>query len=154
MRHTLCTTVPHHKCPRNGRCKGLVPKLGHQRQQLARNRLRLIHTGEIDDRRIWCCELSIVLVIVALIVVVFFSQQLIKGTIGFSCGVGVSAFLIGTLFPGFDPENLAVGAIGTVRGVDAIADGTIIGSVIETHTRTAPGHRPHGPILAQHSGVR
>jgi cation:H+ antiporter len=50
--------------------------------------------------------------------------------VGTSAGFGISAFVISVIFIGFDPENLAVGAVGSVEGVPGIALGSIIGAAM------------------------
>ncbi len=70
------------------------------------------------------------LVLVGLALVMFFSEQLVKATVGFARGFGVSAFLISLIFLGFDPENLAIGAVGAFEGASGIALGTILGSAM------------------------
>lgn len=42
----------------------------------------------------------------------------------------LSTFLISVLFIGFDPENLVIGAVGSVEGVPGIALGSIIGAAM------------------------
>ncbi|TFD38344.1 sodium:calcium antiporter [Cryobacterium sp. TMT1-19] len=74
--------------------------------------------------------LSIGLVVVGLVLVVFFSEQLVRGTVGFARGFGLSTFLVSAVFLGFDPENLAVGAVGSAGGDSGIALGTILGSAM------------------------
>lgn len=64
---------------------------------------------------------SIVLFAVGLGLVIYFAEKLVKGAVGASIGFGISAFLISVIFIGFDPENLAVGAVGTFEGVAGIA---------------------------------
>lgn len=73
---------------------------------------------------------SIGLVVVGLVLVVFFSEQLVKGSVGFARGFGLSTFLVSVIFLGFDPENLAVGAVGSVEDAGGIALGTILGSAM------------------------
>lgn len=70
------------------------------------------------------------LVVVGLAVVLFFSERLVKATAGLASGLGMSAFLLSVVFLGFDPENLAVGAVGSFEGASGIALGTIIGSAM------------------------
>jgi cation:H+ antiporter len=62
--------------------------------------------------------------------ILFFAEQLVKGAVGTSVGFGVSAFLISVVFIGFDPENLAVGAVAAAEGAAGIALGSIIGAVM------------------------
>ena len=65
-----------------------------------------------------------------LALVVFFAERLVEGTVGTSLQFGVSAFLISVIFIGFDPENLAVGAMASYDGIAGIALGTILGAAM------------------------
>jgi cation:H+ antiporter len=67
---------------------------------------------------------------VGLGLILFFAEQLVKGAVGTSVGFGVSAFLISVVFIGFDPENLAVGAVAAAEGAAGIALGSIIGAAM------------------------
>jgi cation:H+ antiporter len=71
---------------------------------------------------------SVALFIVGLALVLVFSEQLVESTVGTAGGFGVSAFLIGVVFIGFDPENLFVGAAGSFGEAPGIALGTVLGS--------------------------
>ena len=62
--------------------------------------------------------------------VVFFSEQLVRGVVGVSVNFKVSAFLISVIFLGFDPENLGVGAVGSYESMSGIAIGSIIGAAM------------------------
>lgn len=73
---------------------------------------------------------AIVLALGGIALVVFFSEQLIKGVVGVSVNLHVSAFLISVLFLGFDPENLGVGAVGAYESIGGIATGSIIGAAM------------------------
>lgn len=73
---------------------------------------------------------SIVLFVVGLGLVIYFAEKLVKGAVGASIGFGISTFLISVIFIGFDPENLAVGAVGSFEGVAGIALGSIIGATM------------------------
>jgi len=74
--------------------------------------------------------MSILLFIAGLAIVVYFAEKLVKGAVGTSLGFGISAFLVSVVFIGFDPENLAVGAVGSFEGVAGIALGSIIGAAM------------------------
>lgn len=74
--------------------------------------------------------MSILLFIAGLAIVVYFAEKLVKGAVGTSLGFGISAFLVSAVFIGFDPENLAVGAVGSFEGVAGIALGSIIGAAM------------------------
>lgn len=73
---------------------------------------------------------AIVLTLAGIALVVFFSEQLVKGVVGVSVNFKISAFLISVIFLGFDPENLGVGAIGSYESVGGIASGSIIGAAM------------------------
>lgn len=73
---------------------------------------------------------AIVLFIVGLAVVIYFAEKLVKGAVGTSLGFGISIFLVSVIFIGFDPENLAVGAIASFEEVPGIALGSIIGAAM------------------------
>jgi len=74
--------------------------------------------------------ISIVMFIVGLGLVIYFAEKLVKGVAGTSLGFGISSFLISVIFIGFDPENLAVGAVGSFEEVSGIALGSIIGAAM------------------------
>ncbi len=65
-----------------------------------------------------------------LVVVLYFAERLVRGVVGTSAGFGVSSFIISVVFIGFDPENLAVGAVGAYEGLGGIALGSIIGAAM------------------------
>lgn len=73
---------------------------------------------------------SVALFIVGLALVIYFAEKLVKGAIGTSLGFGISTFLVSVIFIGFDPENLAVGAVGSAEEVAGIALGSIIGATM------------------------
>jgi cation:H+ antiporter len=73
---------------------------------------------------------AILLAIGGIALVLFFSEQLVKGVVGTSINFKVSAFLISVIFLGFDPENLGVGAVGSYEQLEGIAAGSIIGSAM------------------------
>jgi cation:H+ antiporter len=62
--------------------------------------------------------------------VLFFAERLVDSTVGVSHRLGVSAFLISVVFIGFDPENLAVGAVASYEATAGIALGTIVGAAM------------------------
>lgn len=73
---------------------------------------------------------SIILFIIGLGLVMYSAEKLVEGVVGISIGFGVSAFLISTIFIGFDPENLAVGAVGNFENSSGIALGSVIGATM------------------------
>jgi cation:H+ antiporter len=74
--------------------------------------------------------LSITLFVIGLGLVIAFAEQLVKGALGTSVGFGISPFLISVIFIGFDPENLAVGAVGAFEGMAGVALGSILGAAM------------------------
>ena len=62
--------------------------------------------------------------------VLFFAERLVDSTVGVSHRLGVSTFLISVVFIGFDPENLAVGAVASYEATAGIALGTIVGAAM------------------------
>src|SRR5918994_4169775 len=67
---------------------------------------------------------------VGLGLIIFFAEQLVKGVVGTSMGFGLSTFLLSVIFIGFDPDNLAVGAVASGEGVSGIALGSILGGAM------------------------
>lgn len=74
--------------------------------------------------------ISIILFLVGLGFVIYFAEKLVKGVIGTSIGFGISAFIVIVIFIGFDPENLAVGAVGAFEDVAGMTLGSIIGAAM------------------------
>lgn len=73
---------------------------------------------------------AIALIVVGVGMVIFFAEQLVKAAVGTSIYFRLSVFVISVIFIGFDPENLGVGAIGSLEGVSGIAMGSIIGAAM------------------------
>ena len=65
-----------------------------------------------------------------LVLVLFFAERLVDSTVGVSHWLEVSAFLLSVVFIGFDPENLAVGAVASYEATAGIALGTIVGAAM------------------------
>ncbi len=65
-----------------------------------------------------------------LVLVVGAAERLVESTVGVSRTLGLSAFLISVVFIGFDPENLAVGAVASHDQTAGIAMGTIVGAAM------------------------
>lgn len=74
--------------------------------------------------------LSILMFLIGLGMVIYFAEKLVKGAVATSLSFGISAFLISVVFIGFDPENLAVGAVGAIEGLAGIALGSIVGATM------------------------
>ncbi|MFQ6615497.1 MAG: sodium:calcium antiporter [Fidelibacterota bacterium] len=73
---------------------------------------------------------SIVFFVIGLGLIIWFAERLVKGVVRTSLGFGISAFLVSVLFVGFDPENLALGAVASFEGVAGIALGSIVGAAM------------------------
>ncbi len=73
---------------------------------------------------------AILLLTIGLGLILYCAERLVTGVVGTSLGFGVSPFLISVVFIGFDPENLAVGAVGSLEGQAGIALGSVIGSAM------------------------
>lgn len=65
-----------------------------------------------------------------LVLVIGSAERLVESTVDVSRNVGVSAFLISVVLVGFDPENLAVGAVASYDQTAGIALGTIVGAAM------------------------
>jgi cation:H+ antiporter len=65
-----------------------------------------------------------------LLLVVASAERLVESTVGLSRRLGLTAFLISVVFIGFDPENLAVGAVASADQAAGIALGTIVGAAM------------------------
>lgn len=74
--------------------------------------------------------LAALLFLAGLGLVIYCSEKLVEGTVGTAASFGLSAFLISVVFIGFDPENLFVGAAGSVEGTAGIALGSVIGAAM------------------------
>lgn len=70
------------------------------------------------------------LCLIGLVLVIWSAERLVEGVVATSVGLGVSAFVVSVVFVGFDPENLAVGAAGAVRGLPGIAAGSVVGAAM------------------------
>lgn len=73
---------------------------------------------------------SLAIFIAGLLLIIYSAEKLVEGTVGTSLGFGVSTFLISVIFIGFDPENLALGAVASYQGATGIALGTILGAAM------------------------
>jgi cation:H+ antiporter len=65
-----------------------------------------------------------------LVLVIGAFEQLVESTVGLSRSVGLSSFLISVVLIGFDPENLAVGAVASYGEAAGLVMGTIVGAAM------------------------
>lgn len=70
------------------------------------------------------------LFVIGLGLIFYFTEELVKGVVGTSLGLGVTSLIISIIFIGLEPENLIVGVIGSLAGSAGIALGSIIGAVM------------------------
>jgi len=74
--------------------------------------------------------IAVALCLAGLVLVIYCAERLVEGVVGTSVALGVSAFVVSVVFVGFDPENLAVGAVGAAGGLSGIALGSVIGAAM------------------------
>jgi cation:H+ antiporter len=70
------------------------------------------------------------LCLAGLALVILCAERLVAGVVATSVGFGVSAFVVSVVFVGFDPEDLAVGAVAAGEGLPGIAAGSVIGAAM------------------------
>jgi len=73
---------------------------------------------------------ALVLFGIGLVVVVAAAERLVESTVAVSRTAGVSTFFLSVVLLGFDPENLAVGAVASAEGSAGMALGTIVGAAM------------------------
>ena len=73
---------------------------------------------------------AVLLLAGGLALVLLSAEKVVEGAAGTARGFGLSAFVVGVVFLGFDPENLGVGAVGGYEGVAGIALGSILGAAM------------------------
>ncbi|HUF78796.1 MAG TPA: sodium:calcium antiporter [Thermoanaerobaculia bacterium] len=73
---------------------------------------------------------AILLLAGGLALLLYSAEKLVAGAAGTARGFGLSAFVVGVVFLGFDPENLALGAVAGYEGVPGIALGSILGAAM------------------------
>ncbi|MBI2219099.1 MAG: sodium:calcium antiporter [Candidatus Rokubacteria bacterium] len=73
---------------------------------------------------------GIVFLVGGLALIVWGAERFTDGALGVARRFAVSAFWIGAVLSGFEPENLAAGIAAAVGGLPQIALGTVIGSAI------------------------
>ena len=61
---------------------------------------------------------------------IFFSFYLGRRAHAVAVSFAVSAFFVGALVSGFEPENLVTGLVANFRGLPQIALGTVVGAAI------------------------
>jgi cation:H+ antiporter len=74
--------------------------------------------------------IALALCLAGLLLVIWSAERLVEGVVGTSVALGASAFVVSVVFVGFDPENLAVGAVSAAQGLSGIAAGSVIGAAM------------------------
>jgi len=74
--------------------------------------------------------LYVPLFLLGVYLVVQATERFVEGLLGSAVLSGVSAFALGVVFGGFDPENLAAGIAGGVNDLPGVALGTVLGSSV------------------------
>lgn len=74
--------------------------------------------------------LSVFLFLLGIGLVLWASERLTDGVLVTATLFAVSAFFVGALVSGFEPENLTTGAIANFQGLPQVALGTVIGAAI------------------------
>ena len=73
---------------------------------------------------------SILLLVVGIGIVLWSAERLTDGVLGAAASFALSAFFVGALVSGFEPENLATGLVANFKGLPQVALGTVIGSAL------------------------
>jgi cation:H+ antiporter len=73
---------------------------------------------------------SILLLAVGIGIVVWSAERLTDGVLGAAASFTLSAFFVGALVSGFEPENLVTGLVANFEGLPQVALGTVIGSAL------------------------
>jgi cation:H+ antiporter len=71
---------------------------------------------------------SIVLLILGIGLILWSAERLTDGVLGVAASFALSAFFVGALISGFEPENLITGLVANIEGLPQVALGTVIGS--------------------------
>lgn len=73
---------------------------------------------------------AIILFIIGIAIVLWSAERLTDGVLATTVAFSVSAFFIGVLVSGFEPENLVTGLVANFEGLPQMALGTVIGAAI------------------------
>ena len=73
---------------------------------------------------------SIVLLVLGIGLVLWSAERLTDGVLGAAASFAVSAFFVGALVSGFEPENLVTGIVANLERLPQVALGTVIGSAV------------------------
>ncbi|MGH7845508.1 MAG: sodium:calcium antiporter [Candidatus Binatia bacterium] len=73
---------------------------------------------------------SLVLLVLGIGLVLWSAERLTDGVLGAAASFAVSAFFVGALVSGFEPENLVTGIVANLERLPQVALGTVIGSAV------------------------
>lgn len=74
--------------------------------------------------------IAVVLFILGIALVLWSAERLTDGVLGTAASFRLSAFFIGVLVSGFEPENLFTGIVANFESLPQVALGTVIGSAL------------------------
>jgi cation:H+ antiporter len=74
--------------------------------------------------------LPIILLLLGIGVVLWSAERLTDGVLRAAASFALSAFFVGALVSGFEPENLVTGLVANFEGLPQVALGTVIGSAL------------------------
>jgi cation:H+ antiporter len=74
--------------------------------------------------------LGVVLLVAGIALVLWGAERFTDGALRTAARFSLSAFYVGVVVSGFEPENLVAGVAAAVAGLDQIALGTVIGSAV------------------------
>jgi cation:H+ antiporter len=74
--------------------------------------------------------IDVVLFVLGIGVVLWAAERLTDGVVAAAASFAVSAFFVGALVSGFEPENLVTGVVANFEGLSQVALGTVIGAAV------------------------
>jgi cation:H+ antiporter len=74
--------------------------------------------------------IPIVIFILGVGIILWAAERLTDGVLAAAASFAVSAFFIGALVSGFEPENLVTGIVANFQGLSQVALGTVVGAAI------------------------
>jgi cation:H+ antiporter len=73
---------------------------------------------------------SILFFLLGVGLILWSAERLTDSVLAVAASFAVSAFFVGALVSGFEPENLVTGLVANFRGLPQIALGTVVGAAI------------------------
>jgi cation:H+ antiporter len=74
--------------------------------------------------------IDVILFVLGIGVVLWAAERLTDGVVAVAASFAVSAFFVGVLVSGFEPENLVTGVVANFEGLSQVALGTVIGAAV------------------------